>query len=80
MVFKEIELMGVVKLAKRPKYELRGRPEVREAMSKLENHWEQGEHVKGDAWVKVVNGGLEHQFINGLYVSCLLYTSDAADE
>lgn len=34
----------------------------------LEKQWEQGEHVKGDAWVEVVNGGLEHQFINGLYV------------
>lgn len=58
----------MAELAERPRYALQGRPEVREAMSKLEDKWEQGEHVKGDAWVNVVNGGLEHQFINGLYV------------
>ena len=58
----------VAEVAERPRYELRGKPEVREAMSQLEKEWEKGEHVKGDAWVDVVDGGLEHQFINGLYV------------
>jgi hypothetical protein len=55
-------------LAEMPKQELRGDPKVREAMLNLENMWENDEHVKGDAWVDVVDGGLEHQFINGLYV------------
>jgi hypothetical protein len=58
----------VAELAEKTRYSLQGRPEVREAMSQLEKHWEQGEHVKGDEWVQVVDGGLEHQFINGLYV------------
>lgn len=58
----------MAELAERPRHELRGSPEVREAMTQLEKHWEQGEHVVGDAWVDVVDGGLEHQFINGLYV------------
>ena len=51
-----------------PKQELQGDLKVREAIVNMENLWQDGEHVKGDAWVDVVDGGLEHQFINGLYV------------
>jgi len=58
----------VAEIAERPKYALRGKPEVREAMTSLETEWKKGEHVVGDEWVNVVDGGLEHQFINGLYV------------
>ncbi len=55
-------------LAEMPKQELQGDLKVREAIVNMENLWQDGEHVKGDAWVDVVDGGLEHQFINGLYV------------
>ena len=48
----------MTQLAERPKQELEGSPEVREAMVRLEKTWEQGEHVKGDDWVDVVDGGL----------------------
>ncbi len=58
----------MAEILERPKYELRGKPEVREAMTSLEKEWKKGEHVVGDEWVNVVDGGLEHQFINGLYV------------
>ena len=55
-------------ILEKPKYQLTGKPGVRKAMTELENLWQDGEHVVGDEWVNVVDGGLEHQFINGLYV------------
>ena len=55
-------------LAELPTNELQGDLNIRKAMVELEKGWVEGEHVVGDAWVKEVDGGLEHQFINGLYV------------
>ena len=60
----------VGEIEKKPELGISGSVDIRKGLLQLEEAWKSEDgHSLGDDWVdRVEGGGLEHQFINGLYV------------